>query len=1621
MSRTQVKSKPKSKGADSPHHRASQDAAGGYSVFCAPSSRLGAFYSAGPVFGLGATIQAKVAIGRTNDPYEREADAVADRVTTGGQAPSISLIPTSGLNGIAQRQIEDEEQPEDLTPIQTPLQRQETEEEEEPGETTSIQTLIQRQATEKEEEEQEEPPLVQTFVQRQETEEEVEPEETTSIQPLIQRQETEEEVEPEEPTPVQTFVQRQKTEDEEQPEETLAQTKWVQRQATDDEYEDETDQVAGRVMRMPEPAALDDEQTTLQAKPIDQQITSLAGPQVQTKCTECETEDQIQAKMSFPVIPDVTKESSEGEAEAGSAREEEAETPSGDEAADAAKGKSSDTKVSLPTIEPLSQEEEVPPIQTQSLGTSNGQTSNPPAAQRQNGTSLQDALRNSKGGGSPMPPAVQSEMEPYFGRDLSQVHVHTDSTSVQMNRALSARAFTHEQNIYFNAGEYPPTSRSGKHLLAHELTHTIQQGAVRDTVIQRYSAPEQDITTEPKPERPNDGAEVEGRMNEKINNDPNVKDPEDLSEEERKEAQNPNREKVRQESNEISSSGESKPPVDRGAAAQQKTEAQKAQIGTELQEQPPEASEEEAEGEEEASELSEAEAAAQRAQAAEQQAHAVPIPVQPEPFRHPRIEAPVDSAGEPLPRNSQIDTQVRGLGYIGEMLRQKGYEMKRYAAEQKIGSYGLDAVLEKQREDLANAKEGTATMETHNKARQEIAQQSREAHGESVERQQFVAEKAPDLASKADEGQADSGELASEARSKADRSQSEIPDDEDARGDAEQQSSEMQDTAQGAASMDQAIRQTSERARQYQQDAAAAAEQNQQSEAQIAETEEVTSQTEARITDMHATNEASQAKIENAGPGPALIRQHAQQTAQSGDQLIAATVVMEQELNALQEEYLAGHRAIESREAAIERQQREQEQAGQAEMSPEQQQLFELAGMNDEEQEQRIAEMEQPQRDSLLRTLNEMIQRAPDQGTAETEGARLKVDTGLSQAIMGEQPADPRAPQIQEVENRRIQRVGGVLDIADQNMTFLTVQQQQMLANRLVAESITDDIKNINVLQMAKDMLTGMIDPRQSLTSVVGGFEKMLTGVANIGNWEAWQRDPLGNLLQIAADITTGLAMIFSTILGIATVITAIMVALIIITWGFAAVTASPVIAWMGSLISFAGWGAIIAGSLSVLFNYLSYIKNLHDAGTAETARELFGNTEQMKQNATDGFQGAMAVVEGIGAVKMGPKLSSGQIWENFPRTPGQWASQTVQGARQGLRTIAGAPAAVARGARKLFQGGRRGLLRFKERIRGFFGRRRPGRPGDVDLDVDTPQARQRRQTQLDEARGKRVRDMDDAEFRTEMREVGDNRPRRIEPGSEHFDSYDIEIEANDHTYRRRRDGKGWCRFSSAEECGIPDDALPPEARRQADILEIYQEFQERSRASGEVDLDRVENLDDVIDKPKGAPPTEAGVKGDIGEARHIAEITGEGTLPPTARQHAGRHRLRELKDQLELERSMSIREFAETFPEGGVRQMRLRTSRGVRVVDHMFIEGDNVILRESKNIRKLDLAGDTQTAQKLRTQIDKDLELVDLYDEAIVEWRIDGQINAETKPILQQLIDENNGRFRVNPSSLLD
>ncbi|HEY1216129.1 MAG TPA: DUF4157 domain-containing protein, partial [Bryobacteraceae bacterium] len=67
------------------------------------------------------------------------------------------------------------------------------------------------------------------------------------------------------------------------------------------------------------------------------------------------------------------------------------------------------------------------------------------------------------------------EMEASFGADFTDVRIHTGSDAMSLCQRLGAQAFTHGKDIFFNEGKFDPESGPGKLLLAHELTHIIQQ------------------------------------------------------------------------------------------------------------------------------------------------------------------------------------------------------------------------------------------------------------------------------------------------------------------------------------------------------------------------------------------------------------------------------------------------------------------------------------------------------------------------------------------------------------------------------------------------------------------------------------------------------------------------------------------------------------------------------------------------------------------------------------------------------------------------------------------------------------------------------------------------------------------------------------------------------------------------------------------------------------------------------------------------------------------------------------------------------------------------------------------------------------------------------------------
>lgn len=97
---------------------------------------------------------------------------------------------------------------------------------------------------------------------------------------------------------------------------------------------------------------------------------------------------------------------------------------------------------------------------------------------------IETRINRSRGQGQALPDGVRGQMEGKFGADFSGVTVHHDGEADQLNRELGAKAFTTGSDIYFQQGQYNPGSQSGQRLIAHELTHVVQQGGAAKSGVQ---------------------------------------------------------------------------------------------------------------------------------------------------------------------------------------------------------------------------------------------------------------------------------------------------------------------------------------------------------------------------------------------------------------------------------------------------------------------------------------------------------------------------------------------------------------------------------------------------------------------------------------------------------------------------------------------------------------------------------------------------------------------------------------------------------------------------------------------------------------------------------------------------------------------------------------------------------------------------------------------------------------------------------------------------------------------------------------------------------------------------------------------------------------------------------
>lgn len=260
-----------------------------------------------------------------------------------------------------------------------------------------------------------------------------------------------------------------------------------------DRYEQEADQVADLIMRTPNSS---DENPDGLQNPANLSISSLHLPlisRIQRQARDGEMPEEnreatlVQAKFNQPAANDAAKiaplvsRGKSNEAKQAPTPPQIVQRQAAEETEDETEDETKETPIRMSAIssaaEPPPEDEE--PI----VSLKSGRIA--PSAAPAVGASFEESLSRKRGGGQGMSPETQKFMEERFGVDFSGVRIHTDSESDNLNRAVNAYAFTTGKDIYFSSGMYQPGTASGDRLLAHELTHVVQQTG--GTSLQRAS------------------------------------------------------------------------------------------------------------------------------------------------------------------------------------------------------------------------------------------------------------------------------------------------------------------------------------------------------------------------------------------------------------------------------------------------------------------------------------------------------------------------------------------------------------------------------------------------------------------------------------------------------------------------------------------------------------------------------------------------------------------------------------------------------------------------------------------------------------------------------------------------------------------------------------------------------------------------------------------------------------------------------------------------------------------------------------------------------------------------------------------------------------------------------
>ncbi|OYD44125.1 hypothetical protein CHU00_18555 [Sphingobacterium cellulitidis] len=271
--------------------------------------------------------------------------------------------------------------------------------------------------------------------------------------------------------------------------------------SANDHYEKEADTTADRVVQKMEEKRND--------KQGSESIGSSISPLVQKKCDSCEKEEKVQRKTQEhenvrlkeeeedKTLRNTNKVGRKELRNQSMVQEGQSTVPVEDNRRQASKIRLRIRRVlrnqqiqqqELQNLQHRNVSHETKPLQPEKEDTVQRKVNSSASSIFSNNQSIEQRLANSRNSGRPLPDHILKQMESSFGVDFSKVRIHDHSNAVQMSKELNAQAFAYGNDIYFNTGKFDFNSPAGRHLLAHELTHTLQQTGVQPKQVQQKKA-----------------------------------------------------------------------------------------------------------------------------------------------------------------------------------------------------------------------------------------------------------------------------------------------------------------------------------------------------------------------------------------------------------------------------------------------------------------------------------------------------------------------------------------------------------------------------------------------------------------------------------------------------------------------------------------------------------------------------------------------------------------------------------------------------------------------------------------------------------------------------------------------------------------------------------------------------------------------------------------------------------------------------------------------------------------------------------------------------------------------------------------------------------------------------